>query len=117
CAQQRLSDLPPIDWKIGGAAVCVVLAAGGDPKAYQRGQVITGIAEAEALGAVEFHAGTKLQQQQLVTDGGRVLGITGIGESFEQARSLTYAACNCIRFEGMYYRRDIGYRIRGNNDY
>ena len=111
CAQQRLSDLQPIAWKTGAAA-CIVLAAGGYPQAYQRGQVITGIAEAEALGAVGFHAGTQLQQQQLVTDGGRVLGVTGLGETFEQAITLAYTASNCIRFEGMYYRRDIGYRIK-----
>lgn len=111
CAQQRLSELQPIAWKTGAAA-CVVLAAGGYPQAYQTGQVITGIAEAEALGAVGFHAGTKLEQQQLVTDGGRVLGVTGLGETFEQAIALAYTASNCIRFEGMYYRRDIGYRIK-----
>ncbi|MBV8886832.1 MAG: phosphoribosylamine--glycine ligase [Chroococcidiopsidaceae cyanobacterium CP_BM_RX_35] len=110
CATTRLSELPPIAWK-RGAAACVVLAAGGYPQAYQRGQVITGIAEAEALGALGFHAGTKLQQQ-VVTDGGRVLGMTGLGETFEQAIALAYAASKCIRFEGMYYRRDIGYRIR-----
>jgi phosphoribosylamine--glycine ligase len=110
CAEQRLSDLQPITWK-AGAAACVVLAAGGYPGSYQRGQVITGISEAEAMGAIGFHAGTKLQQQ-LVTDGGRVLGITGLGETFERASALAYAASNCIRFEGMYYRRDIGHRIK-----
>lgn len=111
CVQQRLSDLQPITWKTGAAA-CVVLAGGGYPGSYQRGQVITGISEAEAMGAIGFHAGTKLQQQQLVTDGGRVLGVTGLGETFEQAIALAYAASNCIRFEGMYYRRDIGHRIK-----
>ncbi len=111
CTQQRLSELPPITWK-AGAAACVVLSAGGYPGSYQKGQVITGIEQAEAVGASVFHAGTKLKQQQVVTDGGRVLGVTGIGETFAQAIDLAYAAINCIQFEGMYYRRDIGYRVK-----
>jgi len=126
CVQQRLSEMPPIAWK-AGAAACVVAAAGGYPGAYQKGQVITGIEQAEALSAYVFQAGTKLVEAiseqplaprpspltpSLVTDGGRVLGVTGIGETFEQAIALAYAAISQIQFEGMYYRRDIGYRVR-----
>ncbi len=111
CTQQRLSELPPLTWK-AGAAACVVLSAGGYPGSYQKGQVITGINQAEAVGASVFHAGTKLKQQQVVTDGGRVLGVTGIGDTFAQAIDLAYAAINCIQFDGMYYRRDIGYRVK-----
>ena len=111
CSQQQLSKMPPLIWK-AGAAVCVVVAAGGYPGSYQKGQVITGIEQAEAVGASVFHAGTKLQQQQVVTDGGRILGVTGIGETFDAALALAYAAIDCIEFQDMYYRRDIGYRVK-----
>ena len=111
CVKGRLSE-QPITWKAGVAA-CVVAAAGGYPRAYQKGQVITGIEQAEAQGAVVFHAGTQ-QEQQLVTDGGRVLGVTGIGKTFEQAIALAYAAIDQIHFEGMYYRRDIGHRVKSS---
>ena len=110
CTQQRLSDLPPITWKAGVSA-CVVAAAGGYPGAYQKGQVITGI-ESVTSSACVFHAGTQLQEQQLVTDGGRVLGVTGVGETFDEAIALAYAALERIHFEGMYYRRDIGHKVR-----
>ena len=109
CAQQRLSELPPIAWK-SGAAACVVAAAEGYPGAYHKGQVITGIEQAQASADV-FHAGTKLEQQ-LVTDGGRVLGVTGMGKTFEQALAYAYAAIECIHFDGMYYRRDIGRHVK-----
>jgi len=109
CTQQRLSDLPPITWKAEVSA-CVVAAAGGYPGAYQKGQVITGIEPALALSACVFHAGTQLKQQ-LVTDGGRVLGVTGVGKTFDEAIALAYAALKCIHFEGMYYRRDIGHKV------
>jgi phosphoribosylamine--glycine ligase len=110
CVHQRLSELPPIAWK-AGAAACVVAAAGGYPGAYQKGQIITGIEAAQALSTCVFHAGTKLEQQ-LLTDGGRVLGVTGMGETFEQAIAIAYSALDCIHFEGMYYRRDIGHRVK-----
>jgi phosphoribosylamine--glycine ligase len=111
CVQQRLSELPPIAWK-GGASATVVAASGGYPGEYNKGQVITGIGEAEATGATVFHAGTKLnQQQKVVTDGGRVLNVTGIGENFEQAIAQAYAGIKYIQFDGIYYRRDIGHRV------
>ncbi|HLO49769.1 MAG TPA: phosphoribosylamine--glycine ligase [Kamptonema sp.] len=108
CCQQRLGDLPPLSWK-SGAAVCVVLAAGGYPGVYEKGKVITGIEQAEALGATVFHAGTQLKEQ-LISDGGRVLGVTAVGESFEDAIAKAYAAVDCIHFEQAYCRRDIGKR-------
>ena len=111
CVEQRLSTMPPIFWK-PGAAACVVAAAGGYPGDYQQGQVITGIDKAEALSAAVFHAGTKLQAQQLVTAGGRVLGVTGSGENFASALATAYTAISQIQFEGMYYRRDIGHQVR-----
>jgi len=110
CCQQRLSQLPPLSWK-PGAAVCVVIAAGGYPGVYEKGKVITGIEQAEQLGAMVFHAGTQLQEQVL-TDGGRVLGVTARGDNFEEAISKAYAAVDCINFEGAYCRRDIGHRAR-----
>jgi phosphoribosylamine--glycine ligase len=58
-----------------------------------------------------FHAGTKLQGDQVLTDGGRVLGVTAVGSTFEQAIAKTYKAVDCIQFNQMYYRRDIGFRI------
>jgi phosphoribosylamine--glycine ligase len=108
CTQQRLEQLPPLIWN-SGAAACVVLAAQGYPGDYQKGHVITGIEQAEQTGAVVFHAGTRLKQQ-LVSDGGRVLGVTAVGASLTEALSQAYAAVEKIHFADMYYRRDIGHR-------
>lgn len=110
CCQQRLAEFPVISWK-AGTAVCVVLASGGYPGSYQKGDVISGIEQAQAKGAVVFHAGTKYQGNQVVTDGGRVLGVTAIGSTVADAIAKTYAAVDCIQFEGCYCRRDIGFRI------
>ncbi len=112
CVKGQLSQMPPITWT--GAAACVVAAAGGYPRAYQKGQLIKGIEAAEALGACVFHAGTQVKDQQLVTDGGRVLGVTGSGKTFAEAIALAYAAIDKINFEGMYYRRDIGHRVKSS---
>jgi len=111
CAEQQLAQAPPVCWKTGVAA-CVVTAAQGYPGDYAKGQAISGIEQAEGLGVAVFHAGTQLQNQQLVTDGGRVLGVTAWGEDFDQAIAKAYAAVECIHYEGKYYRRDIGYRVR-----
>ncbi|MEA5502448.1 phosphoribosylamine--glycine ligase [Halotia wernerae UHCC 0503] len=110
CVQQRLGELPPITWQEGVCAT-VVAASGGYPGEYEKGKVITGISEAEAAGATVFHAGTKLNQQQVVTDGGRVLNVTGVGKNFEQAIAQAYASIKAIQFEGIYYRKDIGHRV------
>ncbi|WP_066377569.1 phosphoribosylamine--glycine ligase [Anabaena sp. CA = ATCC 33047] len=112
CVQQRLGELPPIAWHEGAAAT-VVAASGGYPGNYEKGKVITGINQAEAAEVTVFHAGTKLnQQQEIVTDGGRVLNVTAIGENFDQALAKAYKGLQSIQFEGMYYRRDIGYRVK-----
>lgn len=113
CTNQKLADFPPIEWK-SGAAACVVVAAGGYPEAFRKGDPITGIEQAEALGAIVFQAGTHLKQRQLVTEGGRVLGVTGVGETLESAIAQAYAGVDCIQFEGMYCRRDIGKAVRNN---
>ncbi|MEB3225854.1 MAG: phosphoribosylamine--glycine ligase [Synechococcus sp.] len=112
CINQTLGDFPPLQW-YDGSAVCVVAASAGYPGAYEKGKVITGIAEAEALGATVFHAGTKLIAGDTpVTDGGRVLGIVCRGQDFDQAIANVYRAVPKVQFEGMYYRRDIGHRIK-----
>lgn len=111
CVEQRLEQLPPLQWK-SGSAVCVVAASGGYPDVYQKGKAIAGIPEAEQQGAIVFQAGTKLEQAEIVTDGGRVLGITAVGDTFAEAVAITYAALELIEFDAMYYRRDIGHRYR-----
>lgn len=104
--QRRLAEVD-IRWKPGSAA-CVVLASGGYPEAYETGKPITGIERAEALGAVVDHAGTAVRDGQLVTAGGRVLGVTCTAGTLEQAVRQAYAAAGEIHFEGLHMRRDIG---------
>jgi len=90
------------------ASVCVVLASGGYPGAYENGKHITGLAEAEQIPGVHvFHAGTVKQGSEFYTAGGRVLGVTAHGSSLPAALAAAYAACTKIHFEGMHYRKDI----------
>ena len=89
------------------AAVTVVLAAGEYPERSDAGTAIEGIEDAEAAGAVVFHAGTALRGDRLVTNGGRILGVTGVGATLADARDRAYAGCERIRFAGVRYRRDI----------
>jgi phosphoribosylamine---glycine ligase len=110
CTQQRLSE-QQITWK-PAACTCVVMAAGGYPGTYAKGNPITGIEQAEATGAIVFHAGTQLQNQTIVSDGGRVLGVTAVGKDFVGAIEQAYQAVAQIRFQDAYYRRDIGHRVR-----
>jgi phosphoribosylamine---glycine ligase len=93
-----------------GCSVCITLAAAGYPDAPKVGDVITGIAEAEATGATVFHAGTRQRNGDLVTAGGRVFGVTAGGASLPEAIDRAYAAAARIHFEGMHYRRDIGHK-------
>ena len=89
-------------------AVCVVMASGGYPGDYQKGRKITGLAEAGQLeDVVVFHAGTKSRDGDIVTDGGRVLGVTALGKTIADAKARAYQAVDKIKFEGAYYRRDI----------
>jgi phosphoribosylamine--glycine ligase len=111
CARGELSSFPPLQWR-SGSAVCVVASSAGYPDAYDKGKTITGIGESEKDGAIVFHAGTTLKHGDLLTDGGRVLGITAIGDNFAGAIERAYDAVGRIHFEGMYYRRDIGHRAR-----
>ncbi len=111
-AAGRLDEVT-LRWK-RDAAVCVVLAAGGYPGSYQRGQPISGLPEAEALEGVSvFHAGTRATNGKIVTDGGRVLGVTALGANIAAAVERVYAAVGRIRFDGAHYRRDIAARALG----
>ena len=108
CADGTLADVP-IRWK-DGAAVCVVLASGGYPGHYDKGQEIHGLADAEAMGALVFHAGTAMKDGKLVTNGGRVLGVVGRGTDISSAVDSAYAAATKISFKDAYYRKDIAHR-------
>jgi len=97
-----------IKWK-NGYSVCVVLASGGYPGKYKKGKVIRGLEDVEKMEDVYvFHAGTKRDKGKIVTNGGRVLGITSYAEEFAVAQKRVYEAVEKIHFEGMHYRKDIG---------
>ena len=108
CATGTLASVIP-KWR-RGSALTVVAASGGYPGPYAKGQVISGICDQSAHeNAVVFHAGTRRSKDNcMLTDGGRVLAVTGLGETLRSAHDLAYAALACIHFEGMHYRRDIG---------
>jgi phosphoribosylamine---glycine ligase len=96
-----------------GCSVCITLASAGYPDAPRVGDTITGIAEAEATGAIVFHAGTRQRNGNLVTSGGRVLGVTAGGGTLPEAIDRAYAAAAKVHFDGMHYRKDIGRKGRG----
>lgn len=109
CAEQRLDEVE-LSW-CDDWAVSVVLTSAGYPGSYEKGKVITGIEDAEALdGVTVYHAGTREQDGQILTNGGRVIDVTALGATFEEARNLAYAACEKIDFEGKTLRHDIGLR-------
>ncbi|WP_172136310.1 phosphoribosylamine--glycine ligase [Adlercreutzia sp. ZJ473] len=113
-AEGRDADVE-LEWS-DAWAVCVVLASEGYPGSYEKGKVILGIEEAEALdGVTVFHAGTKTNADgELVTNGGRVLNVVALGETFEEARDRAYEACGLVNFEGKQLRSDIGAKaLRG----
>jgi phosphoribosylamine---glycine ligase len=113
CAEGKLAEQPPLEWRSGTAA-CVVLAAPGYPGKYPKGMEISGLDAAAAQGAIVFHAGTQAKQGAIVSDGGRILGVTALGETFDQAFARAYAAVDLIEFTGKYFRRDIGHRVRSS---
>lgn len=103
-------DLQPFElkWK-PGASACVVLASGGYPGKFESGKGIEGLTTISQITGVKvLHAGTKRVGLSLVTNGGRVLGVTAVGASLPAALSAAYAACGKIQFDGMHYRKDIG---------
>ncbi len=108
-ADERLQEFEDkIEWD-PRPAVCVVLCSGGYPGKYDTGKIIEGIAQADALRGVKvFHAGTKLDEKgRVVTDGGRVLGVTALGSDLAVAKARAYEAVKLISFPGMHYRTDI----------
>ena len=99
-------------------AVCVVMASGGYPGDYQKGKKITGLQELRQLeNVMVFHAGTKKQNGDIVTNGGRVLGVTALGRTIADAKTRAYQAVDKIQFEGAYYRRDIADKAIKGTDY
>ena len=106
CVEGKLSSFAPIKWK-AQSSVCVVTAAGGYPDKVETGQFVTGIGKAEELGAFVFQSGTKLKNNALVTSGGRVLGITALGDNLRNAIAKVYSAVGAVGYDGMYYRKDI----------
>jgi phosphoribosylamine--glycine ligase len=112
-ARARLDRAAPLGWQ--DAAVCVVIAAGGYPRDFERGKPIAGLEEAEREeGVVVFHAGTRRRPDgRFESAGGRVLGVTARGATLALARRRAYAACDRIRFDAMHLRRDIAASAAG----
>jgi phosphoribosylamine--glycine ligase len=98
------------------SSVCVVMASGGYPGSYEKGKVISGLEEAAKVGdAFVFHAGTARKEGKVVTNGGRVLGVTALGNGIQEAIQRAYEAASKISWEGAYYRKDIGYKALARN--
>lgn len=108
CVEGRLAEID-IEWS-KQFAVCIVLASAGYPASASKGDVINGLYDAEDQGAYVFHAGTTAKDGKILTDGGRVLGVTATANSVQAAVDKAYAATSKISFEGMQYRRDIAHR-------
>ena len=107
--EERLSEIN-IEWN-SDPAVCVVLSSSGYPGKYRKGDVITGLEEANSVEGVHvFHAGTAFKDDHIVTAGGRVLGVTAVGKDIAAAKSRAYDAAGKIHFQGMQYRKDIADR-------
>lgn len=103
---ETLSDLD-IEWD-DRACTCVIMASGGYPKSYPKGIEINGLTDGQLDGVTIYHAGTKRDGDKLVTSGGRVLGVTALGESLQDALAKSYAGVEKIKFDGAHYRKDIG---------
>lgn len=107
CCEEKLADIN-IEWS-DEASACVVMASGGYPGSYKKGIEIKGLDEnGQVDGAVVYHAGTALKDGKLVTNGGRVLGVTALGKNLDEALDKAYAAVKKIDFENAHYRTDIG---------
>jgi len=103
-------DQCSLNWK-DETSVCVVMAAAGYPESYEKGKPISGLKEANALsGVVVFHAGTKKQEDKVLTHGGRVLGVTATGKDTATAIARAYEAVDKIKWDGIHFRKDIGHR-------
>jgi phosphoribosylamine--glycine ligase len=107
CARGNLGQ-DTIAWH-DKAAVCVVMASGGYPMAYDKGFEITGLDTVMKMDDVYvFHAGTAYQDGKIVNSGGRVLGVTGLGDSVAEAIECAYSAVDRINWQGVHFRKDIG---------
>jgi phosphoribosylamine--glycine ligase len=104
---EELAKLPAVSWK-KQSAVCIVLASKGYPESYQKNDEITGLDSIDQDNVVVFHAGTKLENNKIVTNGGRVLGVTALGDSLQNAISNAYFAADKISWKNKYCRMDIG---------
>jgi phosphoribosylamine--glycine ligase len=103
----RLEEIGPLKWD-PRPAVCVVMASEGYPGSYPKGRPIRGLEQAAAVPDVKvFHAGTDVKDGQVVTSGGRVLGVTGLGASIAQAKLQAYTAVKQIRWDGAWCRKDV----------
>jgi len=106
-ADGRLSEFEGLEWD-SRPAVCVVMASEGYPAGYEKGRSIRGLEDAAKLEDVKvFHAGTKLVDENVVNNGGRVLGVTAVGDSISKAKKQAYSAVRCIRWDGAWCRKDI----------
>jgi phosphoribosylamine--glycine ligase len=111
-SEGRLRDLPELQWD-PRPAVCVVMASEGYPDSYAKGRPIRGLDQAAALPDVKvFHAGTAIQGGEVVNDGGRVLGVTALGNDLAAAKKRAYQAVKCIRWDGAWCRKDISDKAR-----
>ncbi len=107
CASYHL-DQVDVTWS-EEAVACLVLASGGYPGSYEKGKVITGLDQVSD-DIVIFHAGTAMKEDQLVTNGGRVLNICAKGKDLQEALTKVYKASEVVTFDGVYFRHDIGLR-------
>lgn len=105
---ETLSDLN-IQWD-ERACTCVIMASGGYPKSYPKGIEIKGLTNGQLDGVTVYHAGTKIQNDKLVTSGGRVLGVTALGDNLSDAIEKSYKGVDKITFDGSHFRKDIGKR-------
>ena len=109
CVHGNLEKMPPIEWD-NKASVCVVMASGGYPGNYEKGKVVSGLEKVFGDDVVVFHASTKEIDGNIVTNGGRILGVTALGDDIKSAIDNAYSAVSKINWDGVHYRKDIGRR-------
>lgn len=108
-AEGRLDEID-VNW-YNSKAVCVVMASGGYPGSYKKGKIITGLDDAENAGLMVFHAGTAIRDGYIVTSGGRVLGVTALGDDYKACIDKAYLGVDKIHFDDAHFRHDIGARL------
>ena len=114
-ANGRLAGQPKLEWRKGTAA-CVIMASKGYPGKYTTGHRISGLKNSRSQGCYVFHAGTRRNGNELVTSGGRVLGVMGMDQNLKSALGKAYNLLKRIKFKGVTYRRDIGFRVLERQD-